>query len=354
MINIKIKNRILLYLVFVVVGLIVPQVTQAVTVSPVLNEVEAEAGTTVERDILLSNEKRESKTLFLDFLSFEAKDESGKPLLFRARTGLPTWMSSEYDSVTLGAGEKRNIKVQIAVPKDAEPGGYFAAVMFRDEPIRQIGDESAVALSSQVGSLMLLRVKGDLEAGGDILEFKTVNSRKFFKSLPVDFYYRFQNSGNSWVKPLGDIVIENMWGGTTKIINANSEGANILPRSIRRLEAGWLSRKGEIESKESERLQMPEGFWQRVRFQMKNSPLGRFNARLTLTYGDNHEKNTTKEYSFWILPVELLSVAVPSGIFALILLRLGVKFYNRRVIRKALEQKQRARARRKKVPTNED
>lgn len=331
------RHRILLLILSVILTLSPlanPHNVHALTLSPIKVELTANPGDSIQIPFEAFNDDTESKLYYLDYQVFDAKDESGNPILTRSKTGIPTWFTGP-DSVTLGPKERRKLEVEMQIPANAEPGGHFGAILLRNDPPKLIENDS-VTIGSQVGLLVLLRVSGTFTEGADILEFGVANSGAFLKSLPVDFYYRFQNNGDDWVKPLGDIVVESLWGRTKKIIPANPTGGNTLPRSIRKYEASWLTRSGETQNQDDPRPPaMPAGFWNKVAYEAKYSPIGRFSANVTLTYGNQNQLRSKATVHFWIIPWELLVVAIPSILIALWLLRFSIKRYNRYVIRKA-------------------
>lgn len=347
-------NKIFILVVFVLTIFFDAKISRALTVSPVLSELKGDPGQTVKFEVFLYNDQKETKTYYLDYQSFEAKDESGKPALFKSRIGLPTWMSSTNESIVLGPGQRTNVPIEIKIPRDAEPGGNFAAVLFRNEPPRSTDGDGAVGIASEVGSLVLLRVNGEIIGNADILEFRTKDNKSVFKSLPIDFYVRFQNSSSEWVKPLGDIEIKNFWGGIQKLIPANPDGANVLSSSVRRFEASWLTRAGGTQNPQDERVVEPARYWDRVLFQAKYSPIGRFTANVTLNFGDGYQNKATSSLVFWVLPWELLSIALPSVFILLFILRFAVKAYNRHIIKKATAKKRATRSTsRKRLPKKE-
>lgn len=314
--------------------LLSPAPAHALTLSPIKVELSANPGEVVRIPFEAFNDDTESKLYYLDYQAFDAKDESGNPILTRSKTGIPTWFTGP-STVTLGPKERRKLEVEMQIPANAEPGGHFGAILLRNDPPKLIENDS-VTIGSQVGLLVLLRVSGQFTEGADILEFGVTRPGGLLKSLPVDFYYRFQNNGDDWVKPLGDIVIESIWGRTKKIIPANPSGGNTLPRSIRKYEASWITRSGETQDQNDPRPPgMPEGFWNKVVYEAKYSPIGRFSANLTLTYGGQNQLRSKATVHFWIIPWELLVVAIPSILLTLWLLRFSIRRYNRYVIRKA-------------------
>lgn len=311
------KKLILLLLLVVLLSSAFHTIATALTASPVRLELQADPGTTITPTFKLYNDSRTPQTYYLSFRNFESQGESGQPHFTDNNTGLASWAQTEA-SVSIQALEWKDIQLSITIPKDAEPGGYTAAVFGSTIPPENLG-EGQLGLQSDVGTLLLLRVSGDLVQGADILEFNTKNKKRSFSSLPVDFYYRFQNEGESWVKPLGDINIHNMLGRTSKIVPANPNGSNVLSKSIRKLEASWLTSGGEkTQDARAERPPgPPEGFWNKVQHEWKHFAFGRYTADLTLTYNNDTGTTTKAKTTFWVMPWHLITV-IGAALLALI------------------------------------
>jgi hypothetical protein len=220
------------------------QPAQALTVNPRL-EYDADPGSTIHSTIQILNDERQTRTFYLRSENFNSEDEAGTPSFTTRQEDLATWIKTP-DVITLGPGQAMNLSLEIAVPKNAEPGGHYAAVFFLSQPPSSDKSLSDVGIESRLGSLILLRVSGDFVQDASILEFNTTGGKKFFTGLPIQFYYRFQNTGDDHQKPLGDIVIKDVFGRTVKIIPANTNDGSVLPKSIRRFVSVWTERKGPL------------------------------------------------------------------------------------------------------------
>ena len=311
----------------------------ALTVTPKV-ELNADPGTTLRISIKLTNEERQSRTFYLRYENFNSQDESGTPSFTTRKEGLSTWIKSQ-DSITLGPGETVDVPVDINVPKEAEPGGHFAAAFFSLEPPEPTPDKGAVAIGTRLGTLILLRVNGDFIQNATILEFNTAGKKKIFTQLPIQFYYRFQNTGDDHQKPLGDIQITNIFGRTIKLLSANTIDGSVLPKSIRRFTSVWTEQGGSLKQEPVvDLVEAPKlPFWPTVKQQWNNFTFGRYTANLKVVYGTKELKSTHSEVTFYIIPWQLLSVAVPTGLVLLILLRFGLKRYNKYIIAKAAKSK---------------
>lgn len=318
-----------------IVFVIQTRVVQATTISPVQVELIGDPGTTLKSSIKVTNETQNSETLYTITLNFEPKgDESGEPNFIPTKDGLAAWVKTE-NSITLGPKEQRVVPFTIQIPANAEPGGYFGAIFTSTTAPRENGS-GGVVLSERVGSLVLLRVNGPLVDSGGILEFDTKNKDFWYIALPVRLYYRFQNSGLDRVRPLGDILIKNWFGRTTQTLNANPEGGNVLPKSIRRFETVWQNHtdgSGAIAA-------LPEhGFWSKVVYEARNFAFGKYTIQLNLAYGSNPLQSATASTSVFILPWHLTLVCVLSFLIVALFLKLFIRRYNRWIIHKASNKK---------------
>lgn len=323
--------------VFVICGLVIciaPQKTVALTVSPVRVERETDPGTTFTDKITFYNDRNESQSYYITFHNFEAEGETGQPVFSKEISGLASWMSAP-PSITVPPKTWQDIVVTVTVPENTEPGGYTAAVFGSTLPPESTGG-GEVGVQSDVGSLFLLRVKGNFEQGATILDFKTTNTSKTPSSLPIDFSFRFQNTGQSWVKPVGDITIKNIFGKTSKLVLANPAGSNVLSKSIRKFETSWLANGGGAQDPKVERPPaIPQGFWNKVKHEWKYFALGRYTASLSLTYNNDTSTTTAAKTAFWVMPWHLLGViiavlAVLVGIITLIVVTIVIVVLKRK------------------------
>lgn len=318
---------------------------QALTVSPPRMELAGNPGTNVVGEFTLFNEQDETKTMYSSFENFEARGESGAPYFVGCKQGgLCSWIKTD-SQVTLKPGERKIIPFSVAIPQNAEPGGHFAAVFWGSTP-PQAQEGGQVAIGAKVGILLLLKVAGETEEAGGLLEFRTDGGR-ILTSLPITFTYRFSNDGGDRIKPEGTITIKNTFGFTSAIVDANKGEGNVLPGSVRKLTALWHSRGqkiGDLTKKEelalfakvSEGDKEKKGFFEQAGAQWSNFALGPYNAKLNIIYGKDN-KTAEASYRFFIIPWQLLSIIV----LILAILGLGgwfgLKKYNRWIIAKAMQ-----------------
>ena len=302
-----------------------PIKASALTISPVRFEISGDPGQTLIGEITLFNEREIAETFYSSFESFEARGEEGNPSFVPAQKGLPTWMKTE-PKITLEPGETKIIPFSIEIPKEADPGGHFAAIFWSNVPPIEAGEEQMV-VGARIGTLVLLRVSGEIREGGGILEFGTEN--RIYTHLPISLFYRLANDGNNWLRPEGEIKISNIIGLQTAILDANPVKGNVLPGSVRRFDIEW-GMQGETTEE--------GGFLAIIGHQWRNFAFGPYRATLTLRNGILPESETTEGFksSFWlfVIPWQLLIIIIIVLIIVGFLGAKGLNKYNRWVISK--------------------
>ncbi len=301
---------------------------QAMTISPVRLEISGDPGATVGGFFKVINDEAEEKTLYTVFQNFEAMGETGSPSFVTASDGLATWITAP-EKITVAPGETKIVDFSVTVPADAEPGGYFSAIFLGTNPPAE--NPNQLSIGARIGTLLLFRVSGDVEEGASLLEFATKDSKKWFSALPINYYYRFQNTGADRVMPKGELVIKNTFGMETKVQNANPVQGNVLPKSIRRFELWWQKNSDEASAEpQPENL----GFVSSVKYQWNNFAFGRYVAHLDLKYGTTDEV-VKSSFAVFVFPWQLLVTELLALLILIFILRFAIKRYNSYVIKRS-------------------
>ena len=208
--------------------------------------------------------------------------------------GAKNWFTLELTKATLQHADRLFFDVTINIPWDAEPGDHYATVLVKGLPIAGSVEENAnVRLSSRVGALFFITVKGDVKKEGTLKSFST--NHPWFKKGPVDFQYVFENTGTVRLRPSGNITVRNMIG--RKKADLPIKEYNVLRNSVRGMGSKWD----------------------------KTWLLGRYSATIELKkgFGDETEKKTIY---FWVLPWQQLLVLLGILIGFIIILSIAKKF----------------------------
>lgn len=248
---------------------------------------------------------------------FKAKDETGTPAIVLDGSSPPSlslksWLTlSDPSPFQLAPKTAKPIIVTLNVPKDAEAGGHYGVVRFTGAGIGQTS--SNVALVASWGTLVLVRVSGDITERLSVASFYTSRHglrSTWFEQGPVGFTERINNTGNVHVEPHGNITVTNMFGGQVGSIAINGDGGNILPDSIRRFDQSFS----------------------------KSHLFGRYTAAFNLAYG-THGETLSSSLTFWVIPYKLVIIVIIALILVIWLLVWGIKRYNRKIVQRALDQK---------------
>ncbi|HDZ54482.1 hypothetical protein LCGC14_0103040 [marine sediment metagenome] len=322
---------------FLAIGvMLLPQGAQALTVSPVRVELAADPGANVKGVILLINEQEGTRTFYSSLENFEALGETGTPTFIESAEGLATWIETA-SQVTIEQGEKKEVPYTIIVPQDADPGGHFAAIFWSTSPPRA-EEEGGVSIGVKLGVLILLRVSGEIEEEGGLLEFNAQDKQSFFSSLPITLTYRFQNGGGDRVKPEGEITIKNIFGRISAVLPANESEGNVLPQSIRKFQVTWdiTQKEGELNTRQAQKDDEKVGFFGAVKRQWSDFHFGRYTTQLNLNYGAENEK-AEAGFSFFVIPWQLLSIILFVVMVVGLLSKIAIKRYNQWIIARAVQ-----------------
>ncbi|QQS19957.1 DUF916 domain-containing protein [Candidatus Saccharibacteria bacterium] len=289
-------------------------------VSPVRTDLVMAPGSVRTVNVTVNNitgAETEYQAVINDFVA--GKDEFGQPaLILDADKFAPSHSLKRYISpltnVTVPSGKSKTITVTITIPKDAAAGGYYGAVRFLPVSGKQGRN---ITLAASVGSLMLVKVPGDIIENMKLTSFDVRTSEEadkgssfFTSNKNLYAVARFTNNGNAHEQPFGKVVLKK--GGKivqTVEINSSEPKGNVLPDSVRRF---------------SVKLDKV-GLW------------GKYTVEGNFGYGANGQLLSGKT-SFTVIPLTfiIIGLLLLAGLIgAIIGLPRAIKRYNAKVVRKA-------------------
>ena len=256
-------------------------------VEPGKTEIFVNPGETVVKNITVTNRIGKNIKFKLTTEDMTGTNDPQSPIkLLGGETGpysLKNFIQPEINEFSLDLGERIVIPVTVSIPLDAEPRGYYGALIVSNEP-EILGREQSketegkARLISRIGSLFLLRINGEGMESGSLEEFKLIGPKKpFYEKRPSGFEILFKNTGNVHLVPHGKITVKNLLGKEVGMIPVDAYFS--LPDSIRYREVLWQEGTG----------------------------LGRYTANLSLYpgYGNDNEDATI---AFWIIPWKILAI----------------------------------------------
>jgi hypothetical protein len=255
------------------------------TITPPLFQMTASPGQAWSSDIKVVNNNPYDITVYASVMNFLAQGEGGAGRFIPANDTkdvpggytLASWLEVSKAPIFIRAEQSISVPFTLRVPKNAEPGGHYGAILIGTEPPPKTGG-SSVRVSSQLTSLFLVRVSGDVSEIGDIRSFST--EKALYQEPKASFALRFENKGNVHLLPQGNITIYNMWGKERGriLINQEADFGNVLPKSIRKFTFEWAGEQNFFD-------------------------VGRYKAIATLAFGDKEKKTVYRAVNFWVIPV---------------------------------------------------
>ncbi|MBI2484083.1 hypothetical protein HYV71_02775 [Candidatus Uhrbacteria bacterium] len=271
----------------------------ALTIGPVKFMLEANADQTLQEKIFLFNETDEQLHLTsrMQNVTF-GPGERGVPIPagIAGDFSLAEWITLSEESVSIDPQEKKEITMLIDVPAYAYPSGYYAQVLWSPTQSPTPG----IQAFGEVGSLVLLRVRGPVQEDAAVAYFGSEDGRTRFEKVPLTVIAKIQNNGSSHIIPRGTMKINDAQGRTVAQyeVNAGKEASAILPGGdIRRFDTVWDA-----------------GF-----------TFGDYTAVLDLTYGEENAKKLHAEFAFRVMPIPIVVMWVFIAVILIIVCILLIK-----------------------------
>ncbi|MDL2363473.1 MAG: DUF916 domain-containing protein [Patescibacteria group bacterium] len=289
-------------------------------VSPVRKDVTIEPGKSEVITVSVTNVTSQAATLQTIVNDFTANpNESGNPaIILDPKQFAPSHSLKRFvgpiANVTLQPGQTKPVLVTVTVPKDAAAGGYYGAVRFAPAGVAS-GPDQTVSLAGSVGSLILVKVPGNIREQLSIASFDIRQNDRpsnfFTTNKDLTATVRFQNQGNLQESPFGKVLLKNSSGKiiTQFELNNTTPPANVLPDSIRKFPIS-INKVGKF---------------------------GKYKVEGNFGYGASGQLLSAST-SFYVIPKIYVLLFICFVLF-LVFLVFGlprlVKAYNRRVIRNA-------------------
>ncbi len=285
----------------------------AVAIAPArFDELVFEPGEEIQEKFVIYNDEAVKKNFYFTAENFIAGSQPGKPeFTGNSQSGLASWITFPEKELILAPGAEREVIFTIAIPEEADPGGYYAAIFAISG--NSLTQDDTIVQTSKVGILLLGKVPGEVEYKASLVDFKIdgADNKVFYSIKPREFSAVFKNSGNVHFRPEVKVNISNFFGLNKKTVSLNYSGGYLLPDSDRRFEGFWR-----------EKIDI-SGFAEKFINQIKEPAFGRYKAELVFSAAG--ETKISKQIIFWIIPYHLLILI---AVF-IVLLVLALKIYNK-------------------------
>ena len=252
-------------------------------------------GDTAEGFTKVINQSTSTLTFKLGVQDFVVTDTSGTPNIIPPGTlsnkySAANWIGVTPQTFTLKPGDSQKINYYVQVPRDARPGGHYAAIVY--SPIvtgALTGSGSTV--NSQLGSLFYITINGPINEQSTVSKFF---ANPFQEYGPVNILTQIKNLGDLHIAPKGTITVTGLFFNQTQ----NLPTHNIFPEAAR---------------------DFSNTFGQ-------NLMIGRYEASFIGSYGTNDNLPLVATMYFWVFPWRITLVII----LAVVALTLGGIYLRKR------------------------
>ena len=279
------------------------------SISPTRTELSLLPGTTDSVTVSLRNITAGPVVAKVFVNDFEPDNVTGEPRLVtdpeRRNAASISQFLAETPDVVLAVGESKDVTIEVSIPNDAAPGGYYGAVRFQAVPAGEDDanearqESSDVSLTANLLSLVLIEVPGDITQSvsvNSVKAFLNDNSGSIFTQKPNFLGVEVQNQGNSFIKPFGRVTVTDFGGDEIfgYELNDSNPRSNVLPESTRVFTDAFVN----IETRTVNGVEEED----------RNSPItspGRYTVSADISYGNGGEIFTVTS-TFWYIPSWLI------------------------------------------------
>ncbi len=274
-------------------------VTKLIALPPRVEDLSAEPGEVVTRQIKLMNAGDSELTIRPEVMDFVVQNNQGKPVFLNEevsehenRWAMSQWITVSPTQFVLKPGETEQLDVIIVVPENAIAGGHYAGVIYRPDSSATVGGTSGSQVSPNVAALLYLTVEGDIAEDARVTKFDIPNFSEFG---PINIETEITNFSDIHVKPQATINIYNQFNQLKKHLKL--EEHNIFPSQARVYTSTWNQK------------------WL----------IGRFKAELSGSYGSQGQALQASTY-FWVVPWKVILAAL----LAIILIILIIAYWKKK------------------------
>ena len=213
-------------------------------VGPGRTELNLQPGDTETILISVANRISDERTFKFEVVDITGSTDGGSALDLvkegeRGPYSIIDYIRFPEEEITLQLGDRARVPVTIALPPDAEPGGYYGSILVSTIQVGQT-DEVTVPrnpIIARVGSHLFLTVGGEQELAGKTTGIETVPSTNWYREGPINLGITYDNTGSVHVNPYGEVKITNILGEQVGYVEL--EPWFVLPKSLRTRELSW-------------------------------------------------------------------------------------------------------------------
>lgn len=250
-------------------------------------------------------------------------DSNGDLTLSNTGSSENKWIKISKNRIALKAGESATIPFEIVVPPDAAYGNYWAISVSNNNDVQKSGN---ISLSGSANIPVLIHIdKPGVISNAEIIEFGTESLINEY--LPVDFLVKIKNTGNTHIRPRGNIFINDHSGKNIAILDINKDSGSILPKARQEYNSSWADGFF-VKDYQSGDLVI---HWDKpALFRM-----GKYTAHLFLVFdGGNKDITLESKIDFWVIPYTIVFSMILAVFGIIFVFRFLLKIYIKSQVKK--------------------
>ncbi len=278
---------------------------RTMTIVPPAKDFTMNPGDRTEGQLKFINDGETPLSITVTTQDFLVEDTHGTPIVLPAGTlgkrfSAAAWIGVLPSTFTVAPHQKQIVTFYLNVPADARPGGHYAAIVYSPSNLLGVKGTGA-SVQTKIGTLFSLDVAGQITEEAVVSNF---TSDGFSEYGPVHIFTQIKNYGDLHIKPLGEIVVKNMFGQRVAVLPFDAH--NIFPTAAR------------------DYVNLFDGQWM----------IGRYSAQFLATYGRHNNLPLMASLTFFVFPWKVTLILILLIIAAI----LGWLVWERREKIKAWEE----------------
>lgn len=260
----------------------------SLAVSPAVLELGLKPGQTKRLSIRLVNQAGLPSPISAKVRSLTPLEPTPKTEQAR-RFNASQWVTIKEPHFILRGSEERSINIEVSVPKNAEPGGHYATLVFQPLVERTAASSERINIQAELGALLFITVTGEVH---ELLDVKHFAVPMLSSKRTTPFTLQLHNSGNVHILPRTTLTVKK---GGTLILEQVLHPEVILPNTFKEFEASWLP-----------------------------TAWGRYTVESRTVFGSANTVITTPAQTIWVGPPWYATIAL-LAVLSLIILSMGKK-----------------------------
>lgn len=193
--------------------------TKGIQISPLTFNFEIKPGDSVRAKIIVTNRNDEPLNYVIETENFYKVSDEGVPVFTAVpkQKGISTLADWYYfeggKEGTIAPQQEKEIFFTVNIPKNAEPGGHYAAA-FAKQVKKTAAGTTELGVAARVGVLTLVAVPGAVTKSAEISAF---THKKWVWQGPINIQMRVSNTGTVHYDSPARVELKSIFGAITPI-----------------------------------------------------------------------------------------------------------------------------------------